>query len=43
MRVCVLTFATRRCPVETPYRKQKCRNYAGQNSATASKLNGELR
>jgi len=41
MRICSMTFETLAMPVETPYLLQKDHKYAGQSSATASKINEE--
>ncbi len=41
MRICAMTFETLSNPSEIPYLNQKDHKYAGQSSATASKINEE--
>ena len=41
MRICAMTFETLSSPSEKPYKKQNDHKYAGQQGATASKLNQE--
>jgi len=43
MRICSMTFETLVAPAETPYLQQKDHKYAGQDSATASKINEETK
>jgi len=43
MRICAMTFETLSSSCQIPYSEQKDNKYIGQQSATASKINGELK